>query len=375
MRVLITGGAGFIGSHTADGLLGAGHTVRIMDSLHPRVHRDGAPEYLSSDSEFIKGDVRNRDDMTKALQGIDAVIHLAAYQDYMTDFSHFFDTNTTGSALLYELVVEHNLPIKKIVIASSQAVYGEGPYTCPNEACSVKGLQWPDSRSEDQLEKGQWDILCRACGAVLRSETANEARVNPGNSYAISKYAQEMIGFALGRRYGIPTTAMRYSIVQGPRQSFSNAYSGVCRIFSLRMHLGYPPMAYEDGGQLRDYVNIGDVVRANMLVLEHPATDGEVYNVGGGQAVSVLDFARVVNGTFGRDVAPEIPGKYRFGDTRHIMSNISKLTKLGWIPQGNVDLSVRDYVDWLIAQPGLEDFIAAADRTMEQRQVVREVRA
>ncbi|MEE2710538.1 MAG: SDR family NAD(P)-dependent oxidoreductase [Gemmatimonadota bacterium] len=375
MRVLITGGAGFIGSHTADGLIGAGHTVRILDSLHPRVHRGGVPEYLSSDAEFIKGDVRSRDDMTQALQGVDAVIHLAAYQDYMTDFSQFFDTNTTGSALLYELVVEHNLPIEKIIVASSQAVYGEGPYTCQNAACSVQGVQWPASRTEDQLEKGQWDILCPGCGAVLQHEAANEAHVNPGNSYAISKYAQEMIGLALGRRYGIPTTAMRYSIVQGPRQSFLNAYSGVCRIFSLRMHLGYPPMAYEDGGQLRDYVNIGDVVRANMLVLEHPATDGEVYNVGGGQTVSVLDFARVLIGTFGKNVAPEIPGKYRFGDTRHILSDISKLTKLGWIPRVNVNLSVRDYVDWLVAQPGLEDFIATADRTMEQRQVVREVRA
>ena len=375
MRVLITGGAGFIGSHTADGLIDIGHTVRILDSLEPRVHRGGVPEYLPPEAEFIKGDVRNRDDLKHSLQGVDAVVHLAAYQDYMTDFSRFFDINSVGTALLYELIVEHNFPIQKIVIASSQAVYGEGPYTCPNPVCGEQGLLWPSARSEAQLEKGQWDILCPGCGYVLHPEVANETHVNPGNSYAISKYTQEMIGFTLGRRYGIPTTAMRYSIVQGPRQSYSNAYSGACRIFSLRMHLGYPPMAYEDGGQLRDYVNIGDVVRANMLVLEHPETDGEVYNVGGGQAVSVLDFARVVIGTFGKDVAPEIPGKYRFGDTRHIVSDISRLSKLGWMPKGDVNLSVRAYVDWLVIQSDLEDYIATADRTMEQQQVVREVQA
>lgn len=369
MHVLITGGAGFIGSHTADGLLAQGHAVRILDSLEPPVHRGSPPSYLSSDIDFLKGDVRNREDFNRALQGVDAVIHLAAYQDYMTDFSRFFHINTVGTALLYELIVEHQYPIRKIVVASSQAVYGEGPYTCPEH-----GTLWPNSRSIEQLEHGDWDIRCPTCGVEIRPVPANESTVNPGNSYAISKYTQEMISFDLGRRYQIPTTAMRYSIVQGPRQSFSNAYSGACRIFSLRMHLGYPPLVYEDGGQLRDYVYIGDVVRANLLALEHPETDGKVYNVGGGQAVSVLEFAKAVIDTFGQSVEPEVPGKYRFGDTRHIVSDISKLSRIGWSPEGNIRRSVREYVHWLRNQPDLQDYIVAADRTMEQMQVVRDIR-
>ena len=373
MFVLITGGAGFIGSHTADGLLVAGHRVRVLDVLDPRVHRNGVPEYLDEKVELIRGDVRRREDLGPALEGVDAVIHLAAYQDYMTDFSHFFDVNTVGTALLYELIVEKHLPIKKIVIASSQSVYGEGPYICENSACPEKDVQWPEAREEQQLESGDWDVTCPQCRARLTPATATEQAVKPGNSYAISKYSQELIGFTLGRRYGISTTAMRYSIVQGPRQSFTNAYSGACRIFCLRMHLGYRPLAYEDGLQVRDYVNISDVVRANLLVLEHPDADGQAYNVGGGRAVTVLEFADVVARAFGQEADTEVPGKYRFGDTRHIISDITKLGKLGWSPRGGIDESVRSYVEWLTSQPGLDDYIAEADQAMALQEVVREV--
>lgn len=370
MHVLITGGAGFIGSHTADGLRERGHTVRILDSLEPPVHRAERPNYLPAGTEFMKGDVRNRNDLDHALHGVDAVIHLAAYQDYLTDFSRFFHINAVGTALVYELIVEHGYPIQKVIVASSQAVYGEGKYECPEH-----GTLWPGERSVEQLERGEWDIRCPTCGTVLRPVPTDESTVNPTNSYAISKYTQEMIALNLGRRYHIPTTAMRYSIVQGPRQSFSNAYSGICRIFSLRMQLGDPPVVYEDGGQLRDYVYIGDVVRANLLVLERADTDGEVFNVGGGRPVSVLEFARVVAETFGRHVEPEIPGKYRYGDTRHILSDISKLTRLGWMPEGSVARSVREYVEWLRVQPDLQDYAAQADQIMSRMQVVRQVQS
>jgi dTDP-L-rhamnose 4-epimerase len=366
MHVLITGGAGFIGSHTVDALLAGGHRVRILDSLEPPVHR-GVPGYLPPEAEFIRGDVRHRDDLGRALDGVDAVIHLAAYQDYLTDFSRFFHVNSVGTALLYELIVARRLPVQKVVIASSQAVYGEGPYDC-----SEHGRVWPAGRALEQLERGAWDIPCPRCGRTLTPRPADETAVHPGNAYAISKHTQETIGFTLGRRYRIPTVALRYSIVQGPRQSFSNAYSGACRIFSLRMHFGQPPLVYEDGTQLRDYVNINDVVRANLLVLEHPETDGEVYNVGGGVAVSVADFARIVIETFGASVAPDIPGKYRFGDTRHIVSDIAKLRRLGWRPEYSVRDSVRAYVAWLREQQDLKDFSLEADRTMQRLEVVRQ---
>lgn len=367
MRVLITGGAGFIGSHTADALLNEGVTVRIMDSLEPPVHQGGRPSYLSPEAELIRGDVRNRDEFSRALDGVDAVIHLAAYQDYLPDFSHFYQVNTVGTALLYELIVAHNLPIQKVVIASSQAVYGEGPYDCPEH-----GRIWPTARSLDQLERGDWDIRCRHCKAVLVPCAADETAVNADNSYAISKHTQERIGFTLGRRYDIPTTALRYSIVQGARQSFSNAYSGACRIFCLRMRFGHPPLVYEDGGQLRDYVNINDVVKANLLALEHPDTAGEAFNVGGGFPVSVLDFGRIVIEAYGASVELEIPGKYRFGDTRHIVSDISKLSRLGWGPSHTVRDSVRGYISWLQEQPDMQDFSVAANQTMESLHVVRQ---
>ncbi|MBM3264255.1 MAG: NAD-dependent epimerase/dehydratase family protein [candidate division Zixibacteria bacterium] len=368
MHVLITGGAGFIGSHTADALLKRGYGVRILDSLEPPVHQ-GVPSYLASDVELVRGDVRNRNDMTRALDGVEAVIHLAAYQDYLPDFSRFFHVNSVGTALLYEIIVERHLPIRKIVIASSQAVYGEGPYDCPEH-----GRIWPQARSLEQLEHTIWDIVCPRCHASLVSQSATEDTVNPGNSYAISKHTQETIGFTLGRRYGLPTAALRYSIVQGPRQSFSNAYSGACRIFSLRAHFGQPPLVYEDGGQLRDYVNIHDVVDANLLALEQTGTDGEAYNVGGGKAIRVEAFARIVTDVFGIDVRPEIPGKFRFGDTRHIVSDISKLSQLGWRPQRSTTESVRAYRDWLRQQPDVKNFSTDANRTMESLQVVRHVR-
>lgn len=367
MRVLITGGAGFIGSHTADVLLDKGLPVRILDNLEPPVHQGVRPSYLSPEAELIRGDVRNRDEFRRALDGIDAVLHLAAYQDYLPDFSHFYQVNAVGTALLYELIVAQNLPIQKVVIASSQAVYGEGPYNCPEH-----GRSWPSARTLGQLEQRDWDFRCPHCRAVLVPCAADESIVNADNSYAISKHTQERIGFTLGRRYDIPTTALRYSIVQGPRQSFSNAYSGACRIFCLRMRFGNPPLVYEDGGQLRDYVNIADVASANLLALEHPETVGEAFNVGGGRGVSVLDFARVVSEAYGSSVAPEIPGKYRFGDTRHIVSDISKLSRLGWYPRKTVRDSVQSYIAWLNEQPNVRDFSIDANQTMESLQVVRQ---
>ena len=367
MHILITGGAGFIGSHTADALLERGEQVRVLDSLEPPIHQGAPPEYMSSDIEFIKGDVRDRVAMSRALDGVDAVIHLAAYQDYLPDFSHFFQVNSVSTALLYELIVEHHYPIRKIVIASSQAAYGEGPYDCPEH-----GRIWPNGRTLEQLSQGQWELICPSCGAALTSILADETTINPGNSYAISKHSQEAIGFTLGRRYQIPTTAFRYSIVQGPRQSFSNAYSGACRIFCMRMHFGQPPMVYEDGGQLRDYVNINDVVRANLLALDQPVTDGEVYNVGGGKAVSVSEFAQAVINIFGKRNEPDIPGKFRFGDTRHIISDISKLKRLGWRPAFTIQDNIQSYITWLREQPGLKDFSLEAGKTMESMQVVRQ---
>lgn len=364
--VLVTGGAGFIGSHTVDRLLKESYQVKILDSLEKPVHLAGKPPYLPPEAEFIQGDVRDRETLTKALSGVDAVFHLAAYQDYLTDFSRFFHVNTVGTALLYEIIVEKNLPVKKVVVASSQAVMGEGRYNCGK--C---GEFFPDIRPGNRLEQGLWDILCPSCGSRGESQLSDELVTNPQNQYAMSKYTQEMITINLAKRYSIPSTALRYSIVQGPRQSFYNAYSGACRLFCLHYYFDRPPVVYEDGGQIRDYVNIEDVVEANLLVMKSEDADFEVFNVGGGRGYTVLEFAEIVADAFETDLKPLLPGEYRFGDTRHIHSDINKLQKLGWKPKHNPGKSVADYRKWLLEQTDVEDILDYAEKQMKKQNVVR----
>ena len=420
MRILVTGGAGFIGSHTVDALLEKGYGVRILDNLSKPVHLKGKPSYLSKAAEFMLGDVCNKSDWEKALVNVDAVYHLAAYQDYLTDFSKFFQVNSVGTALLYEIIVEKKLEIQKVIVASSQAVMGEGAYICP-QCCGQTGderlnevlnkwqnaqvsnredgwlnewmdnwmenglvakirqsanygvIQYPNIRLEEQLQSGDWEHHCPQCGNILMPISSDENVIHPQNQYAMSKYTQEMIAQNLGRRYSIPTVCLRYSIVQGPRQSFYNAYSGACRIFSLNYFFDRTPVVYEDGGQIRDYVNIGDVVQANLLVLEKATADYQVFNVGGGKAYSVLEFAEVVRKEFDSDKRPRLPGEYRFGDTRHIFSDISRLKNQGWMPKYPIEKSVHDYAQYLRDQTDIEDILEYMERQMEKLGVVRKI--
>ena len=274
-RVLVTGGAGFIGSHICDLLLARNFEVRVLDCLQRRVHPRGRPGYLPAAVDFIEGDVRDPSAWERALEAVRYVFHLAAYQDYMPDFSTFVQVNTYSTALLYELIVEKRLPVEKVVLASSQSVYGEGRYVCGEH-----GVFYPGPRPLDRLQRGEWEHACPRCGRDLVPEAFDESVVHPHTAYGISKYALELLGLQLGKRYGIPTVALRYSIVQGPRNSPYNAYSGVCRTFTQRLLNHKPPVVYEDGKQLRDYVHVRDVAEAHRLVLEHPKCDFEVFNVG-----------------------------------------------------------------------------------------------
>ncbi|NWJ97887.1 MAG: NAD-dependent epimerase/dehydratase family protein [Chloroflexi bacterium] len=361
-KVLVTGGAGFIGSHTVDLLLQRGYQVRVLDALLPPVHpQPRCPAYLPAEVELIMGDVRDKRIFTQALKGVDAVFHLAAYQDYLPDFSRFFQINSVGTALLYEIIVEQRLPIQKVVFASSQAVYGEGSYHC-----TYHGLQYPELRSREQLIRREWEIACPLCLNLMQPCPTAENLVQPHNSYAISKYSQEMIALNLGQRYDIPTVGMRYSITQGPRQSFSNAYSGICRIFTTRMLAGKAPIAYEDGRQLRDYIYVEDVARANLLVLEDKRANYQVFNVGGGEAVTVLEYGQLVAQTLGTHLQPIVAGEFRFGDTRHIISDNAKLYRLGWQPQTTLPEIIQAYVTWASEQPNLGDYYAPAERYMKQ---------
>lgn len=341
-KVLITGGAGFIGSHTADALTKNGYKTRILDNLEPVVHGGRWPKYITNKGyELLKGDVRKKSDWLRALRGVDYVYHLAAYQDERPDLSKFFETNTVGTALLYELVAAHKFPIKKIVLASSQFVYGDGRYRCPHD----KKFFYPELRSERQFLARKFDILC-SHGTTAKFFTFNENQpLTPTNAYGLSKSALENLALRFGKTYGIPTAILRYSIVQGARQSPHNLYSGALRIFVTQALAERPITVFEDGMQQRDFVNIRDVVAANLLALRNPNTDFKIFNVGGGRAHRVLDFAKLVKKITGSPSPIKIGG-FRRTDTRHAVSDISKIRKLRWRPKFTPEDSVKDYVKW-----------------------------
>ena len=367
MKVLITGGAGFIGSHTADRLLKQGYEVRVLDSLQKPIH-NAIPEYLDERIEFIAGSATDVRALTEALQGVDYVYHLAAFQDYLPYFSKFVDVNVSSTARIYEIIVIANLPIKKIIVASSQATLGEGLYldSDGNEVL-------PDMRLEEDLKKGIWEPRAPEGKEIYCARTP-ERISNPQNPYGMSKIAEEMFALQLGKRYDIPSVAMRYSIVQGSRQSFYNAYSGACRIFCLAFHQGKEPQIYEDGNQIRDFVNIHDVVDANLLVLEDDRANYEMFNVGGGAPITVKHFAETVADVFGvKDYNPKPCGKYRFGDTRHIWSDISKLESLGWKPTRTIYDSVSEYKEWLNSASSIDNIIEYCSKKMEELNVLRDV--
>ena len=371
MRVLITGGAGFIGSHTADALLAEGYDVRVLDSLEEPVHPGNrVPSYLDERIELIRGDVRDRDLLLESIKDCEVIYHLAAFQDYLPVFSRFFDVNVTSTALIYELIVQENLPIKKVIVASSQATLGEGLYL------DADGKQvLPDIRTDNQLKQGIWECQPpQGFKGPLKWQRTDETVANPQNQYGLSKIAEENITLYLGKRYEIPSVAMRYSIVQGPRQSFYNAYSGACRVFCLALHQGQDPIIYEDGQQIRDFVNIHDVVDANLLALHDDRAEYEMFNVGGDKTITVAEFAKVASEVFGNtDYVPDPCGKYRFGDTRHICSDVSKLKALGWKPTRTVYDSVETYKEWLGEAESIADILDYCNKQMSALNVVRDV--
>lgn len=367
MKALVTGGAGFIGLHLTEALLARGHDVRVLDALTQPVHEPDAPSPTPPEVEFIHGDVADAATLLRALDGCDIVFHLAAYQDYLPDFSRFFHVNTEATALLYELIVRESLPVQRVVFASSQAVYGEAAARCPEH-----GAQFPQAREQAALDRGEWDNPCPHCAKPLEPvATSEDAPLRPHNAYGISKRAQEEVALTLGRRYGVPTVALRYSIVIGPRQSFRNAYSGAVRSFTMRLLNGRPPVIFEDGEQLRDFVHVDDVVSAMLLTSEDDRAVFRAFNVASGQPVTLLEVARLVADVAGSDVSPELSGEYRQGDTRHAWSNIEQLTALGWSPAASFRQAVEDYVAWVREQDDVLDAFEESASRMRALGVLR----
>ncbi|MBI1922647.1 SDR family NAD(P)-dependent oxidoreductase [Candidatus Poribacteria bacterium] len=367
MKALVTGGAGFVGSHIVDALLEKGYHVRVLDSLQKPVHLIGKPDHLPEDIELIEAQVTDANAMNQALQGVDMVFHQAAHQGFLPDFSTFFQVNSVGTALLFELIVKNRYPVQKVIVASSQAVYGEGKYHCPYCRKNV----FPEPRPLSQLMNLAWEIKCPTCGGDLESLLTDERYVNPHTQYAMSKYTQEMIAINLGRRHNIPAVALRYSITQGPRQSFFNAYSGILRIFCIRLMTERPPILYEDGLMKRDYVHVYDVAQANLLVMERAETDYQVYNVGSGVPTTQREFAAALAHKLGKSIAPVIPGEFRLGDVRHIVSDVSKLKRLGWRPTKSLEDILDDYIAWIETQGNVKDYFAQAEKVMKETGAVR----
>ena len=350
-QILITGGAGFVGSHLADGLLKAGHQVRILDDLNPQVHPAGRPEYLSPEVELVVGDVRDPNRMKEALAGVDVVYHFAAtvgVGQSMYEIARYMSVNTMGTAELLQAILDSKRPPEKMIVASSMSIYGEGRYVC--SGCGQHAA--PPVRPIEQLRSGSWDIHCSNCGAVLLPQPTNESKPSELNSvYALSKRDQEELCLIYGRTYGLPVTALRFFNIYGTRQALSNPYTGVAAIFASRMLNDQAPMVFEDGEQMRDFVSVHDIVRANILAMERTQSNGEVINIGCGKPISIRNVAEILAKSLGREVEPVITHKYRAGDIRHCYADLTKARKLlGYEPQVSYEQGFRELAEWLSEQ-------------------------
>ena len=289
-QILITGGAGFVGSHLADGLLRAGHRVRVLDDLTPQVHAQGMPEYLSREIECIVGDVRDPNRLKEVLAGVDVVFHFAAtvgVGQSMYEISRYMSMNTQGTAELLQAILDSRAPLEKLIVASSMSIYGEGRYACSD--CGRASA--PPVRSTAQLRAGKWELECAECGGILKPRPTEETKPSEINSvYALSKRDQEEICLIFGRTYGLPVTALRFFNIYGTRQALSNPYTGVAAIFASRLLNGEPPFVFEDGEQMRDFVSVHDIVEANIAAMTCHASDGEVINVGCGIRAAIPTF-------------------------------------------------------------------------------------
>jgi dTDP-L-rhamnose 4-epimerase len=350
-QILITGGAGFVGSHLADGLLAASHRVRVLDDLTPQVHPSGPPDYLSENVELIRGDVRDPNLLRDVLRGVDVIYHFAAtvgVGQSMYEISRYMSVNTLGTAELMQGILDNKLSIQKLVVASSMSIYGEGRYVC--SVCSRPAA--PPVRSIGQLKRGEWDLHCVECNGVLKPLPTAEDKPSEINSmYALSKRDQEELCLIYGRTYGLPVTALRFFNIYGTRQALSNPYTGVAAVFGSRMLNGNAPLVFEDGDQMRDFVSIHDIVRANMLAMERLESDGEVINVGCGKPITIRHVAELLAEALGKDVKPIITNKFRAGDIRHCFADITKARKLlGYEPQVTHEAGFRELAEWLSGQ-------------------------
>ena len=367
-RVLVTGGAGFIGSHLVDKLIKLGHKVVVFDNLEPQVHGEGQkiPKYLNKECEFIKGDIRNREALKKALRGREIVFHQAAVVGVgqsMYEINKYTEVNILGTSNLLHILANENHRVEKLIIASSMSVYGEGKYSC------IKcGVIYPKLRSLSQLKREEWEMRCPFCNQEVQSLPTDEDKpLYPTSIYSISKRNQEEMCLTIGRAYRIPTVALRYFNVYGPRQALSNPYTGLAAIFSSRILNNHSPCIFEDGLQSRDFIHVSDIVRANLLAMEGNDADYGVFNVGTGRSLTVLDVAEVLINGLSSSVDINIVRKYREGDIRHCYADISKIQdRLGFQPQVKFEEGISDLVKWVRGEKARDQF-EKSKRELEEK--------
>jgi dTDP-L-rhamnose 4-epimerase len=367
--VLITGGAGFIGSHLADELLLHGYQVRALDNLTPQVHGEGQkrPAWLAPEIDLLVGDIRDPEAVESALEGVDAVFHFAAavgVGQSMYDVEHYVSVNDLGTAVLMEKMIKRKPPtIQKLVVASSMSVYGEG--LCVDEKGQVVEA---GTRSLEQLRRGDWELHDDRGGTLTPAPTPETKPVTLESIYALTKFDQERTCLVLGRAYGIPTTALRFFNVFGTRQALSNPYTGVLAIFASRLLNDRPPVVFEDGAQQRDFVSVHDVVRACRLALESDAAEGRVINVASGKRRTVVEIARKMAEVLGKPhIVPEIAGCYRMGDVRHCIADITLARAvLGYVPEVEFDHGLAQLAQWLRGQVA-KDNVARATAELKTR--------
>lgn len=372
MNVLITGGAGFVGSHTADALLEKGHSVRVFDNLDPQVHGENPiiPAYLNPDVEFVRGDVRNRKELKEAISGMDVIYHLAAavgVGQSMYEVQKYVDINSLGGAVLLDILANEDHSVSKLIVASSMSIYGEGQYRC--HEC---GIVFPKLRTASQLENKDWEMHCPDCDAVVDPMPTNEEKpLFPTSIYAITKRDHEEMFLTIGRAYDIPTVALRYFNIYGSRQALSNPYTGVAAIFSSRILNNQSPIVFEDGLQSRDFIHVSDIVAANLLSLEKDEANYEVFNVGTGRKLTVMDMGNILSERLAPDLELTVLGQFREGDIRHCYADISKIqSKLGFSPKIAFEEGIDELVNWVSTQQA-DDMVENAKAQLLERNLVK----
>ena len=371
MKILVTGGAGFIGSHLVDALVAEGQNVRVLDSLDPQVHGKNAdwPSHANKKAEYLRGDVRDAEIVRRALDGVDVVIHDAAavgVAQSMYEIVSYVSANSLGAAVVLEEIVARKGQIKRMVVASSMSIYGEGAYLDADGKIASPGLR-PDA----QLEKRQWELLDGA-GRPLRPIGTPETKpLQPTSVYAVSKRDHEELFLSVGNSYGIPTVALRYFNVYGSRQALGNPYTGVAAIFSTSLLNGNRPWVTEDGEQSRDFVHVSDIVRANLAALRCEAGGGRVCNVGTGRPTTIRRVAELLAEKLGKKVAPDVTGKFRAGDIRHCFADPGQAKRvLGFEAKVRLEDGIADVIEFARNQKPRDDAEKAA-RELSERGLTR----